>query len=63
MYLLGIRESKNILLSAFKTNSQHNVVLPAQADIPMVYDPSDAIQIDWGEATAYIDDVKTKINF
>ena len=33
------------------------------ADIPLVYDPGDAIQIDWGEATAYIDGCKTKIYF
>lgn len=30
------------------------------ADIPLVYDPGDAIQIDWGEATAYIDGCKPR---
>jgi len=34
-----------------------------QADLPLVYDPGDAIQIDWGEATAYIDGNKTKFYF
>ena len=34
-----------------------------QADIPLEYDPGDAIQIDWGEATAYIDGQKTKVQF
>ncbi len=37
--------------------------VPPQADIPLEYDPGDAIQIDWGEATAYIDGQKTKVNF
>ena len=27
---------------------------PAQADMPLEYDPGDAIQIDWGEATIYL---------
>lgn len=28
--------------------------VPAQADMPLQYDPGDAIQIDWGEATIYL---------
>lgn len=31
--------------------------------MPLEYDPGDAIQIDWGEATVYIDGKRTKINF
>lgn len=38
-------------------------MIPGQADIPLEYDPGDAIQIDWGEATAYINGQKTKVNF
>lgn len=34
-----------------------------QADLPLEYDPGDAIQIDWGEATVYIDGQKTKVQF
>ena len=34
----------------------------AKASIPLAYDPGDAIQIDWGEATVYICGVKTKVN-
>ncbi len=34
---------------------------PPQADMPLEYDPGDAIQIDWGECTVYIDGVKTKL--
>jgi len=37
--------------------------VPAQADIPLEYDAGDAIQIDWGEATVYLDNRKIKINF
>lgn len=28
--------------------------VPIRADIPLEYDPGDAIQIDWGEATIYL---------
>ncbi len=28
--------------------------IPSQADMPLEYDPGDAIQIDWGEATIYL---------
>lgn len=31
------------------------ISVPPQADIPLEYEPCDAIQIDWGEATVYID--------
>ena len=39
---------------------EHSV--PAQADVPLEYDPGDAIQIDWGEFTAYLDNLKIKLN-
>lgn len=38
-------------------------IVPPQADIPLEYDPGDAIQIDWGEATIYLNNQKTKVNF
>lgn len=38
-------------------------IVPPQADIPLEYEAGDAIQIDWGEATVYLDNQKTKINF
>lgn len=50
-----IREAVRLL------RAEHSV--PAQADIPLEYEPGDAIQIDWGEATAYFDGTKTKFNF
>lgn len=37
--------------------------IPAQADIPLEYEPGDAIQIDWGEATVYLKNAKTKVQF
>ena len=37
-------------------------LLPSEADLPLEYDPGDAIQIDWGEVTLYVDGVKTKAN-
>ena len=37
--------------------------VPLKADVPLEYDLGDAMQIDWGEATAYIDNQKMKINF
>ncbi len=38
---------------------KHSV--PPQADIPLEYDPGDAIQIDWGECTVYLGGVKQKL--
>ncbi len=50
-----VREAVRLL------KSEHSV--PAQADMPLEYDPGEAIQIDWNEATAYFDGIKTKVNF
>ena len=36
--------------------------IPPQSDVPLAYDPGEALQIDWGEATVYLDGQKTKIN-
>lgn len=30
--------------------------------IPLEFDPGEALQIDWGEATVYLDGIKTKVN-
>lgn len=40
---------------------QKELDVPAQADMPLEYDPGDAIQIDWGECTVYLDGVRTKL--
>lgn len=37
-------------------------LIPAQADVPLEYDPGDAIQIDWGEVQIYLNDVRITAN-
>lgn len=36
--------------------------VPPQAIMPLSYEPGEAIQIDWGEATAYFGSEKTKVH-
>jgi transposase len=43
-----------------RLRAEHEI--PPQSDIPLPYDPGEAVQIDWGEATVYIDGQKTKIS-
>jgi transposase len=43
-----------------RLRAEHEI--PPQSDIPLTYDPGEAVQIDWGEATVYIDGQKTKIS-
>lgn len=38
-------------------------LVPPQADMPLEYELGEAIQIDWGEATTYIDNQKRKVYF
>ena len=33
-----------------------------KAFIPLQFDPADAMQVDWGTATVYLDDVRTVVN-
>lgn len=40
---------------------REQALIPQEADIPLEYEPGDAVQIDWGEATAYLDGQKTKL--
>jgi len=35
--------------------------VPPEANVPLSYEPGEAVQIDWGEFTCYIDGVKTKV--
>ncbi|MBI9015503.1 MAG: IS21 family transposase [Clostridiales bacterium] len=35
--------------------------VPPESNVPLSYEPGEAIQIDWGEFTCYLDGVKTKI--
>lgn len=36
--------------------------VPLQSSVPLSYAPGEAVQIDWGEATVYIDGQKTKVH-
>lgn len=36
-------------------------IVPPQADMPLEYDPGDAIQIDWGEVTVYLGGKRTTV--
>lgn len=35
--------------------------VPPQSNVPLSYEPGEAVQIDWGEVTSYINNVKTKL--
>lgn len=35
---------------------------PAEAFVPLIFDPGEAIQVDWGEAIVYIKGKKTKVH-
>ncbi len=36
-------------------------LVPPQSNVPLSYEPGEAAQIDWGEATVYLDGEKTKL--
>ncbi len=36
-------------------------LVPPQANVPLSYEPGEAVQIDWGEITVYIDGKRTKL--
>jgi len=58
----GFTGAESTIRKAVKQlREEHSV--PAQADVPLEFDPGDAIQIDWGECTAYLDNVKHKLSF
>lgn len=38
------------------------IAVPPQSSVPLSYAPGEAAQIDWGEATVYIDGQKTKVH-
>ena len=58
----GFTGAESTIRKAVKQlREEHSV--PPQADMPLEYDPGDAIQVDWGECTAYLDNVKHKLSF
>lgn len=36
--------------------------VPPQSSVPLSYEPGEAVQIDWGEATIYLNEKKTKVH-
>ena len=62
VYEKGFQGSYSTIRDAVKA-FRAEASVPSQADIPLEYEPGDAIQIDWGEATAYIDNQKRKVYF
>lgn len=58
----GFQGSYSTVREAVRQMKAEHAV-PPQADIPLEYDAGDAIQIDWGEATIYLDNRKTKVSF
>lgn len=58
----GFQGSYSAVRDAVRT-LRIEVSVPPQADMPLEYEPGDAIQIDWGEATVYIENQKKKVYF
>lgn len=56
----GFTGGESTIRKAVKELRKDNVV-PPQSIIPLSYQPGEAVQIDWGEATVYIDDIKTRL--
>ncbi|HML34182.1 IS21 family transposase [Sporomusa sphaeroides] len=52
--------SYSTIRTAVRTLKAERTV-PPQSSVPLSYAPGEAAQIDWGEATAYIDGQKTKL--
>ena len=42
-------------------NLRDQRVVPPKSSVPLSYSPGEAVQIDWGEATIYLDGQKTKV--
>lgn len=56
----GFSGAESTIRKAVKELKEKQSV-PPQAMVPLSYEPGEAIQIDWGEATVYLDGVKTKL--
>ncbi|MFT9497199.1 IS21 family transposase [Anaerosolibacter sp.] len=54
----GAYSTIRTVIRALKSENQ----VPLQSVVPLSYDPGEAVQIDWGEATGYFDGVKTKFH-
>lgn len=56
----GFTGGESTIRKAVKQLKKENLV-PPQSIMPLSYQPGEAIQIDWGEATVYINDIKTRL--
>jgi len=56
----GFTGGESTIRKAVKQLRKENLV-PPQSMMPLSYQPGEAIQIDWGEATVYINDIKTRL--
>lgn len=56
----GFKGSYSIVRLAVR--EMKNEYVPAQADMPLEFDPGDAIQIDWGEVQVYLGDTRITAN-
>lgn len=56
----GFLGSYSSVRTAVRTLKDARTV-PPQSSVPLYYAPGEAVQIDWGEATVYIDGQKTKL--
>lgn len=57
---LGFEGSYSIIRLAVR--ELKNQYVPAQADVPLEFDPGDAIQIDWGEVQIYLNNKRITAN-
>ena len=53
--------AESTIRKAVKELKEHQTI-PPQAMMPLSYEPGEAIQIDWGEVTVYINGEKTKLH-
>jgi len=56
----GFTGGESTIRKAVKLFKKQNAV-PPQTIMPLSYQPGEALQIDWGEATVYINDIKTRL--
>ena len=56
----GFTGGESTIRKAVKQLKKETLV-PPQSIMPLSYQPGEAIQIDWGEATVYINDIKTRL--
>ncbi|QNO13305.1 IS21 family transposase [Alkalicella caledoniensis] len=56
----GFTGGESTIRKAVKALREEQKV-PPQSNVPLSYEPGEAVQIDWGEATVYLSNEKTKL--